>query len=221
MSNYQYGWQQYITLQCGATPTTIEHGPIGVRPLRIDGYNLTNAGNSGATAMVKKFTWLDADPGSTYIVKNATGGASDESSKITTDGITVLGNSSAYINRLNGFTNANPAVLTVSGDLSSRFTVGSKIEIRGYVGPYQADKTLPNGKYTITAISGQNITIDADFSKVVTYTAGSDGYIVLVENSDGTDVSNKYPDGSIDGVIIRIGTKVQTANALISLYYMA
>lgn len=220
MSNYEYGWQKYITLKCAATPTTIEHGPIGVRPLRIEGYNLTNFGNSGATAMVKRFTWLDADPDSTYITKNSAGGASDESSKITTDGITVIGSGSTHVNKLAGFTNANPAVLTISGDISSRFTVGSKIEIRGYVGPYQADKTLPNGRYTITAISGQSITIDADFSKVVTYTADTNGYIVLMENADGMDVSNTFQDGSIGGVIIRIGTKVQTANALITLYYM-
>lgn len=214
MSNYKFGWPSSFVFKCGNPLATIQFSGIGRTPERIEGVNITNA-SSGVANTVKKFYWYSIFPDTTFVMKTAAAGGADDSAKITSDGISFI-STNVIANNLTGYTNADPAVLTVAGDISS-ITPGCMVDIRNYVGAYVADKGLPNGTYKVTAVSSGSITIDADFTNVAPFDSEGRGSVVLVQDAMGYPVLPESPEGVFNSMLT-IGTAVQDADSDFIVY---
>lgn len=214
MSNYKFGWPSSLTFKCGSPAATIQFPGLGCIPEVIEGINITNA-SSGVGSTIKRFSWYAIEPNTTFILRSAASGGADETAKITTDGVSVT-TVTVGASNLTGYTTAKPAVLTVSGDISS-ITPGCIVEIRNYVGAYVPDKKLPNGRYKVTEVSGSSVTIDADFTGVSAFDASGRGSVVLVQDAMGYPVLPDHPDG-VNSDILLIGTAVQDAGSSFILY---
>ena len=87
-----------------------------------------------------------------------------------------------------GFTNANPCVITVD-QVSNQLGVGDMVIVAACIA--SASPQL-NGKYLVTNVSGNQISIDVDSTAFGTYVSGGFLTILQLANPNPSDQLNYY-----------------------------
>lgn len=183
---------------------------IGFDVASVSLINETAQGSTANPGVVKKALWNDTMAAAeAAIVKNTAGAATDESSFITSNGFSMISDSATYGSAISGYTNANPAVITVGDAVGAGFVVGDTIQVTDMA--YSGAGTNPNQAYVIASISGNAITTTEDSSAYGVRVSG--GNLFRVTNAAGTPIAvvNRGQRK------LRVGTGVQAASSVCSL----
>jgi hypothetical protein len=168
--------------------------------------NQTGQGSSANPGVVKRARWSDTMAnGEAALVKNTDGAATDTSSFITTLGFSMITDTATFGSAISAFTNANPAVITVTDAVGAGFAVGDTVQIAEMA--YSGAGTNPNQTYVIASISGNAITTTEDSSSYGVRVSG--GNLFRVSDSEGKPVAivNRGQRK------LRIGTGLQAASS--------
>lgn len=190
-----------------ASPVNVDIN-VGFDVASVEIFNQTGQGSSANPGVVKKAHWSDTmAAASAMLVKNTAGAATDESSYISSAGFSMISDTATYGSAISGFTNANPAVITVSDAVGAGFAVGDTVQVAEMA--YSGAGTNPNQTYVIASISGNAITTTEDSTSYGVRVSG--GNLFRVSDSTGKAVAilNRAQRK------LRIGTGLQAASSLI------
>lgn len=193
------------TVTCAAAPANIDIN-LGFDAAHVEIRNRTGANSVANPGVVKKADWYDtmaAD--SAYIVKNTNGAATDQSTIIAANGISMIHDNATYGSSITAFTNANPGVITVSDAAGAGFAVGDTINVVE-LADNGAGASL-NGTYVIAVIAGNALTTATNTAAFSVRVSGGNAYRVKDVNNVPIPIRNRAQ------LKVRLGTGVQDANS--------
>src|SRR4051812_15248045 len=139
-----------------ASPANVDIN-VGFDVAFVELINQTGQGSSANPGVVKRARWSDTmAQASAAIVANTAGAATDTSSFISSAGFSMISDTATYGSAISAYTNANPAVITVTDAAGAGFAVGDTIQIAEMA--YSGAGANPNQQYVIASISGNAIT---------------------------------------------------------------
>ena len=190
-----------------ASPANVDIN-VGFDVAFVELINETGQGSSANPGVVKRARWSDTMANAeAALVKNTDGAATDTSSFITSNGFSMITDSATYGSAISAYTNANPAVITVSDAAGAGFAVGDTVQIAEMA--YSGAGTNPNQQYVIASISGNAITTTEDSSAYGVRVSGGNLFRVSDVNGKPVAIVNRGQRK------LRIGTGLQAASSVI------
>lgn len=193
-----------------ASPVAVDIN-IGFDAAEVRLMNLTGMSSTANPGVVKRAEWNDQmDNGYACLVKNTAGAATDESSIITSNGISMIDDGAVYGATISGFTNANPGVITASGIAQCGIVAGDTIKVTELADDETGSGSL-NGTYVVASVTSTTITLTTTTVGKAVYVSG--GKVIRVTNSSGTPIATQnYGQRKV-----RIGTGCQAASSEITV----
>jgi hypothetical protein len=190
-----------------ASPVNVDIN-VGFDVASVEIVNQTGQGSTATPGVVKRARWSDTmAAGSAAIVKNTDGAATDTPSFISSAGFSMITDGAIFGSAISAYTNANPAVITVTDAVGAGFAVGDTVRIAEMA--YSGAGTNPNQEYVIASISGNAITTTEDSTAYGVRVSG--GNLFRVKDTLGKPVAiNNRGQRKL-----RIGTGLQAASSLI------
>lgn len=188
-----------------ASPVNVDIN-VGFDVAFVEIINQTGQGSSANPGVVKRARWSDTMAnGEASLVKNTDGAATDASSFITTLGFSMITDSATFGSAISAFTNANPAVITVTDAAGAGFAVGDTVQVAEMA--YSGVGENPNQTYVIASISGNAITTTENSTSYGVRVSG--GNLFRVTDSTGKAVATVNRGQRK----LRIGTGLQAASS--------
>jgi len=198
------------TFTSAASPAAVDID-LGFNAASVMLVNETGQGSAANPGVVKRAYWNDTMAAAEAIlVKNTNGAATDESSMVTSNGISMISDEATYGSVITGFTNANPGVITATDVAGAGFAAGDTIKVTEIADDLTGTGSL-NGTYVITSVTATTITITTSTVGKAAYVSG--GNVTRVTNSAGTPIATV----NRAKLKLRLGTGVQAASSVISV----
>lgn len=190
-----------------ASPVNVDIN-VGFDVASVEIVNETGQGSTATPGVVKRARWSDTmAAASAALVKNTDGAATDTSSFISSAGFSMITDGAIFGSAISAYTNANPAVITVTDAVGAGFAVGDTVRIAEMA--YSGAGTNPNQEYVIASISGNAITTTENSTAYGVRVSG--GNLFRVKDTLGKPVAiNNRGQRKL-----RIGTGLQAASSLI------
>jgi hypothetical protein len=197
---------QTFTFTSAASPVNVDLN-LGYDAVCVQIYNQTGQASTANPGVVKRAFWSDTMPAaSAMTVKNTDSAATDTSAYITSGGVSMISDGATYGSSITAFTNANPAVITVSDAIGAEFAVGDTIRVAELA--YSGAGTNPNEEYVIVSISGNALTTATNSTSYGVYVSGGNCFRVKDANDKPVPIVNRAERK------LRIGTALQTASSV-------
>ncbi len=190
-----------------ASPVNVDIN-IGFDAAEVRLMNITGMGSTANPGIIKRAEWNDQmTQAYAVLLKNTNSAATDESSIITSLGISMITDGAVYGSPVTGFTNNNPGVLTVTDVAGGGFTAGDTIKVTEIADDLTGSGTL-NGTYVIASVTATTITLTTSTAGKAVYVSG--GNVTRVTNAAGTPIATLNRGQRK----VRIGTGAQPASSL-------
>lgn len=181
----------------------------GFEVAKVEIYDQSNMGSTANPGVFKKGVWTSGmAAASAFIVKNTNSAATDQSSYITSNGVTALDMQAQFGAVVSGFTNAAPGVVTVSD--GTLFQAGDEIRIEGMI--QTGAGASKNGNWTVASVSGASVTlVESTASGYQSYSSGGTATVAKRLDQDGNLQPYVTVNTAVQGVTL--GTAVVGADS--------